>query len=73
MAEGNRRTDYTAVSNTVIGVLLLATGGLSAAVAMLGTSWALLLLGAMGRLGTAGSWRLPEVSRTAANTTEDGE
>ncbi len=66
MAEGNRRTDYTAVSNTVIGVLLLVTGGASAAVALLGASWALLLLGAMGVLGSAWSWRLPEVSRMPA-------
>lgn len=62
MAGGNKRTDYTAVSNTVIGVLLLAAGGISGAVAMLGTSWALLLLGAMGLVGSAWSWRLPEVS-----------
>lgn len=61
MAGGNKRTDYTAVSNTVIGLLLLLVGGLSAAVAMRGTSWALLLLGAMGLVGTAWSWRLPTV------------
>lgn len=60
MAEGNKRTDYTAVSNTVIGLVLLATGGISAAVALLGASWALVLLGAMGMAGTLMSWRLPE-------------
>lgn len=73
MAGGNKRTDYTAVSNTVIGLLLLLAGGLSAAVAMLGTSWALLLLGAMGLIGTAWSWRLPEVSRLADSTGIDGD
>ena len=67
MAGGNKRTDYTAVSNTVIGVLLLAAGGLSAAVAMLGASWALLLLGTMGLVGSAWSWRLPEVSHVQEN------
>ncbi len=68
MAGGNKRTDYTAVSNTVIGVLLLVAGGLSAAVAMLGTSWALLLLGTMGLVGSAWSWRLPEVSHWPGDT-----
>ena len=72
MAGGNKRTDYTAVSNTVIGVLLLVTGGLSAAVALLGTSWALLLLGAMGLIGSAWSWRLPEISELSGNTGNNG-
>lgn len=68
MAGGNRRTDYTAVSNTVIGVLLLVTGGISAAVAMLGPAWALILLGLMGLMGTAWSWRLPEVTHLPDGT-----
>lgn len=33
MADGNQRTDYVSVSNTVIGVLLLAYGAISALVA----------------------------------------
>ena len=61
MAGGTKRTDYTAVSNTVIGVLLLVLGGVSAAVSLLGAQWALLLLGAMGVLGTFWSWKLKEV------------
>ncbi|WP_262459977.1 MFS transporter [Alloalcanivorax balearicus] len=61
MAGGVKRTDYTAVSNTVIGVLLLVAGGISAAVSLLGTEWALISLGAMGVLGTLWSWKLPEV------------
>lgn len=61
MAGGNRRTDYTAVSNSVIGVLLLAVGGISAAVALLGATWALVLLGVMGLAGTFWCWRLPEL------------
>lgn len=72
MAGGNKRTDYTAVSNTVIGVLLLVAGGLSAVVAVLGTSWALLLLGVMGLIGTAWSWRLPEVSHVPGDTGING-
>lgn len=73
MAGGNKRTDYTAVSNTVIGVLLLVAGVLSAVVAMLGTSWALLLLGAMGLVGTAWSWRLPEISHLSGDAGINGE
>lgn len=33
LAEGNRRTDYVTVSNTVVGVMLLAVGALAAALA----------------------------------------
>lgn len=33
MADGNQRTDYVSVSNTVIGVLLLVYGAISALVA----------------------------------------
>ncbi len=45
----------------MIGVLLLVLGGVSAAVSLLGAQWALLLLGAMGVLGTLWSWKLKEV------------
>ena len=51
MAGGTKRTDYTAVSNTVIGVLLLVVGVFSAAVATLGNDWALVVLGGMGAAG----------------------
>jgi hypothetical protein len=61
MAGGNKRTDYTAVSNTVIGVLLLVVGGISAAISLLGAPSALLFLGLLGGLGAAWSWALPEV------------
>ena len=61
MAGGTKRTDYTAVSNTVIGVLLLAVGGISAAVALLGNDWALLVLGTMGAMGVASAMLLKEV------------
>ena len=61
MAGGNKRTDYTAVSNTVIGFLLLAVGGISAGVAMLGNDWALLVLGMMGATGVVSARLLKEV------------
>jgi hypothetical protein len=65
MARGNRRTDYTAVSNTVIGALLLVVGGFSSAIALLGAVWALLLLGVMGLAGAMMSSRLPELGHGA--------
>jgi len=61
MAGGTKRTDYTAVSNTVIGVLLLVVGGISTGVSVVGAQWALGFLGVMGALGTFWSWRLKEV------------
>ena len=61
MAGGTKRTDYTAVSNSVIGVLLLVAGGISAAVSLAGAQWALLLFGVMGALGTIWSWKLRAV------------
>lgn len=61
MASGNRRTDYTSVSNTVIGVLLLIIGGLSALASTASPETALLLLGLMGAGGVFSAWRLAEV------------
>jgi hypothetical protein len=62
LAEGNRRTEYVAVSNTAMGVLLLATGALSAGVASLGVEAALGLLAGLGIAGVAVSRSLPEVT-----------
>ena len=61
MAEGNRRTDYVAVSNTVIGVVLLImgfTGALSVAVSI---ETIILLLSLMGLAGVLISRQLPDV------------
>ncbi|MCC4282983.1 MFS transporter [Marinobacter salarius] len=62
MAGGNKRTDYTSVSNTVIGVLLLATGGLTALVSMISDVAVILTLGAMGLAGAISATRLREVT-----------
>lgn len=62
LAEGNRRTDYVAASNTAMGVLLLVTGGLSAAAASVDVEAALLLLALLGLAGVAVSRTLPEVT-----------
>jgi hypothetical protein len=62
LAEGNRRTDYVATSNTVMGALLLITGVVSAGLAALGTELALGFLALLGLAGVVVSWRLPEVT-----------
>ncbi|WP_111495494.1 MFS transporter [Marinobacter bohaiensis] len=61
MAGGNKRTDYTSVSNTVIGVLLLVTGGISALASLISPTAVILLLGLMGAAGTVSAVRLKEV------------
>ncbi|MEX1177671.1 MAG: MFS transporter [Nitriliruptor sp.] len=65
LAEGNQRTDYVAVSNTAMGLILLLAGGLSAAIAALGAEAALLFLAALGALGVLVAASLPEVSAPA--------
>jgi hypothetical protein len=61
MAGGTKRTDYVAVSNTVIGVLLLVTGGVSALASLLSVEAVLVLLGLMGAAGTVSAFRLRDV------------
>lgn len=62
LAEGNQRTDYVAVSNTAMGVLLLAVGGLTSALATLGADVALVALAIVGLACVPTSLSLPEVS-----------
>lgn len=63
MAGGNKRTDYTSVSNTVIGLLLLVTGGLTALLSMVSEVAVILTLGLMGLAGAMSAMRLHEVSK----------
>ncbi|MEX1197896.1 MAG: MFS transporter [Pseudohongiellaceae bacterium] len=62
MAGGNRRTDYVAVSNSVIGMLLLLTGLLGALASLVSVQLTITLLGATGLLGAVMSLRWKEVS-----------
>ena len=62
LAEGNRRTEYVAVSNTAIAVLLLVAGGLTSGLAAFGPEAALAALAALGLAGIVVSGALPEVS-----------
>lgn len=60
LAGGNRRTDYVAVSNSLIGVLLLGFGALSAALGALGAAAVVLMLSACGAAGAVLGRTLPE-------------
>jgi predicted MFS family arabinose efflux permease len=61
MAGGNKRTDYVAVSNSVIGVILLAAGGVMAALSFLSSETLILLLAATSLAGALAGLSLPEV------------
>ncbi|MDN4479696.1 MFS transporter [Demequina muriae] len=63
IAEGDRRTQYVAVANTLMGVLLLAVGAGTAALAVLGAEFALLLLAVLGVAGAVVGRSLPEVEK----------
>ena len=61
LAGGNKRTDYVAVSNTVIGVILLITGGISALASLISPEGVILILSLFGIAGAFTSSKLPEV------------
>ncbi|QOC21122.1 MFS transporter [Wenzhouxiangella sp. AB-CW3] len=62
LAGGNKRTDYVAVSNTVIGAVLLLAGLTGALTTILPTTAVILILAGMGLAGALLSAGLPEVS-----------
>ncbi|MCF3648895.1 MFS transporter [Synoicihabitans lomoniglobus] len=62
MAEGNQRTDYVAVSNSVIGVLLLVAGGITGALSLVSTPLALAVFALCAIAGAVVGRRLPDVS-----------
>ena len=51
LASGNRRTDYVAVGNTLIGILLLVAGSVGALSAVFGVAGVIAVLSAMGAVG----------------------
>ena len=61
MAEGDRRTDYVAVSNSAIGLALLVAGGMGALASAWSVPGTVALLGAAGLAGAALSLRWQEV------------
>jgi hypothetical protein len=62
LASGNRRTDYVAVSNTVIGVLLLAAGGIGSLAPLISHAGIIAVLSSMGLLGAVLSATLPDTT-----------
>ncbi len=60
LASGDRRTDYVAVSNTLIGVALLLGGALGILAPLVGPGGMLLILSLMGFAGVLGGRGLPE-------------
>ena len=61
MAGGNKRTDYVAVSNTVIGLILLLTGFVGALAEVVSTTGVILILSLFGIAGVVLAHKLPEV------------
>ncbi len=61
LAGGNKRTDYVAVGNTLIGAFLLMVGGVTAAVQQISTGAAILLLSLAAFAAAWVARRLPEV------------
>ena len=62
MAPDDQRAAYTAVSNLVVGVVLLVAGAASAGLAVLGAQWAVAAFAAASALGAWVAWGLDEVS-----------
>jgi hypothetical protein len=60
MAQGNKRTDYVSVSNTVIGILLLMLGSIGLLEAFLSTAQLILLYSLLGLLGAISAIFLPQ-------------
>jgi MFS family permease len=62
LASGNKRTDYVAVSNTVIGIVLLLAGSIGFLTEIVSISTVILILAAMGFAGAVLSASLPEIA-----------
>ncbi|MDX1434879.1 MAG: MFS transporter [Gammaproteobacteria bacterium] len=61
MATEETRAAYVAVSNTIIGVILFATGAVGAVTYTLGAGGAIIVLSAFALAGAICAWRLPEL------------
>lgn len=61
LANIDNRAAYVAVSNTIIGILLLAGSLLGIVAEWWGTAWGILLLAALAIVAAASAWRLQEI------------
>lgn len=64
LGTGNQRTDYVAISNSVIGVMLLLVGSVGALTPLIGNAGVIMLLASMGLAGAALGTQLPETEAT---------
>ena len=62
VVEGNKRTDYVSISNTVIALVLLVLGVASSLLSLISIPVVILVLSLFGLLGAYLSYRLPEVN-----------
>ena len=63
LGTGNRRTDYVAISNSLIGLLLLLAGGVGVLAPLIGNGGVIGVLAVMGLAGALFGLRLPDVER----------
>ncbi|KAB7884242.1 MFS transporter [Poseidonibacter ostreae] len=61
LADGNKRTDYVAVSNTIIGIVLLFAGFVGSLSSTIGLNGIILLLSIIGVIGIILALKLPEI------------
>jgi hypothetical protein len=71
MADSTKRAPYVAVSNTLIGVLMLAGGLIGLIGDWLGTASILLVLGLLSLTSAAYILKLPEVSETSGRGSDE--
>jgi membrane-bound ClpP family serine protease len=63
-----RKSLYTALSNSMIGVLLLAGGAFGLMADLLGPAWVLATFALMSAAGAATAWQLREVQQEDGNS-----
>ncbi|AXX91530.1 MFS transporter [Malaciobacter molluscorum LMG 25693] len=61
LAEGNKRTDYVAVSNTLIGIILLFSGFIGTLNSIIGLNGIILFLSVIGLIGVILALNLKEI------------
>jgi hypothetical protein len=61
LGTGNQRTDYVAIGNSVIGLLLLLAGSIGALAPIIGQAGVIAVLAGMGLAGALFGLRLPDV------------
>ena len=65
MANEDERAIYTAVSNTVVGIVILATSAFGVLSSTIGLSWLFVVLAFMSAAAAAVAWTLDEVQENS--------